>query len=221
MDRQAPLAPATRPMAFVSDIHGNLKALEAVLAELATESIADIFVAGDLLLGGPDSLEVWRTLQRVGARCVRGVSDTALIEVDPRSLRAIDKQQQEMLDRFAECRNTLGDLVIEQLRRLPESLRLPLIDGTEVVMVHGSPHDASQEMSHDLSDDELLALVAGDPADIVICGATHVPFSRDVDGVRIINVGSVGAAPEGAVAHFAILTPAMSGAKIDAQWIQY
>ena len=65
-------------MAFLSDIHGALAPLEAVLEELARREVSDIYVAGDLLLGGDQPLEVWRKLQSVNARCTRGASDTAL-----------------------------------------------------------------------------------------------------------------------------------------------
>lgn len=57
----------------------------------------------------------------------------------------------------------------------------------------------------------MLALLAGDPATIVVCGASHVPFQRDLEDVRVINVGSVGAAPEGAVADFTVITPRPDG----------
>jgi predicted phosphodiesterase len=48
-----------------------------------------------------------------------------------------------------------------------------------------------------MSDEEIGALLADDPADVVVCGASHVPFDRVVSGVRVINVGSVGEAPAG------------------------
>ncbi|HJL32668.1 MAG TPA: hypothetical protein RMI62_26505, partial [Polyangiaceae bacterium LLY-WYZ-15_(1-7)] len=53
-----------------------------------------------------------------------------------------------------------------------------------------------------------------DPADVVIVGAAHVPFLRAVDDTRVVGLGSVGEAPEGGVAHFAIIRPRMDGAEI-------
>ena len=88
-------------------------------------------------------------------------------------------------------------------------------------MVHGSPADANRELSHDLSDDEALALLDDDPADIIVCGSTHVPFQRSVAEYHIVNVGSVGDAPEGQVAHYTVLTPGMSSADILQDWISY
>jgi len=213
--------PEAAPIAFVSDLHGNLRALEVVLSELDRLGVKRLYVAGDLLLGGDDPLEVWQRLQALGATCTRGPSDLALGSVDPTSLVPIDNEQRRQARAFAETRAAIGDLVAERLRRLPEQHRIPLVDGREILMVHGSPADPAQEISHDLSDDEILALLRDDPADIIVCGSTHVPFQRAVDEYHVVNVGSVGAAPEGQIAHYTVVTPRMSSADILQDWISY
>lgn len=213
--------PAAGPIAFISDVHGNLQALEVVLAELERLDVKRLYVAGDLLLGGDEPLEVWHRLQALGAICTRGPSDLALGAVDPSSLVPIDNEQRKQARLFADTRAAIGDLVAERLRRLPEQQRIPLIDGREVLMVHGSPGDSSREIGHDLDDDEVLVLLNDDPADIIICGSTHVPFQRAVAEYHVVNVGSVGAAPEGQVAHYTVLTPRMSSADILQDWVSY
>ena len=213
--------PAAGPIAFLSDVHGNLTALEVVLAELKRLDVKRVYVAGDLLLGGDEPLEVWQRLQAAGATCTRGPSDSALGSVDPGSLVPIDEEQRRQARLFSDTRGAIGDLVAERLRRLPEQQRIPLIDGREILMVHGSPADSSREISHDLSDDEVLALLDDDPADIIVCGSTHVPFQRAVAEYHIVNVGSVGAAPEGQVAHYTVVTPRMSSADILQDWVSY
>lgn len=213
--------PATGPIGFLSDVHGNLTALEVVLTELQRLGVKRLYVAGDLLLGGEEPLAVWHRLQERGAICTRGPSDMALGSVDPSSLVPIDSEQRKQARLFADTRAAIGDLVAERLRRLPEQQRIPLIDGREVLMVHGSPADSSREIEHDLTDDEILALLNDDPADIIICGSTHVPFQRAVAEYHVVNVGSVGAAPEGQIAHYTVLTPTMSNAEILQDWISY
>lgn len=213
--------PEAAPIAFLSDVHGNLTALEVVLAELERLDVKRLYVAGDLLLGGDEPLGVWQRLQALGATCTRGPSDMALGSVDPGSLVPIDDEQRRQARLFADTRAAIGDIVAERLRRLPEQHRIPLVDGREVLMVHGSPADMNHEISHDLSDDEILALLNDDPADIVVCGSTHVPFQRTVAEYHIVNVGSVGAAPEGQIAHYTVLTPRMSNADILQDWVSY
>ena len=213
--------PEASPIAFLSDLHGNLLALDAVLLELERLEVRRVYVAGDLLLGGDDPLGVWQRLQAIAATCTRGPSDMALASVDPTSLLPVDDEQRRRAREFAQTRAAIGDLVAERLRRLPEQQRIPLLDGREVLMVHGSPADPNTEISHDLGDDEVLALLDDDPADIIVCGATHVPFQRTVGEYHVVNVGSVGAAPEGQIAHYTVLTPRMSGADILQDWVSY
>ena len=213
--------PEAAPIAFLSDVHGNRVALDVVLEELKRFDVKRVYVAGDLLLGGDDPLGVWQRLQAIGATCTRGPSDMALAAVDPHSLLPVDEEQRRRARAFAETRAAIGDLVAERLRRLPERQRIPLIDGREVLMVHGSPADSDSEISHDLSDEEIIGLLDDDPADIIVCGSTHVPFQRPVGEYHVVNVGSVGAAPEGPIAHYTVLTPRMSGADILQDWVRY
>jgi len=213
--------PANGPIAFLSDVHGNLGAFEAVLSELDRLEVKRIHVAGDLLLGGDEPLAVWHRLQELGAVCTRGLTDMALGSVDPSTLLPLDDEQRRQVRLFADTRAAIGDLVAERLRRLPEHLRIPLIDGREVLMVHGAPADNGREISHDLTDEEIFPLLADDPADIIVCGATHVPFQRTLGEYHVVNVGSVGAAPEAGIAHYTVLTPRMSGADVLQDWVRY
>lgn len=208
-------------MAFLSDVHGNLPALEAVLTDLARRAIVEIFVAGDHLLGGDAPLDVWKRLTQVNATLVRGVSDLALASVDPKALAPTTDEEREKLAKFVATREAVGELVLARLRRLPERVRIPLLDGNEVVVVHGSPSDPSTEMSHDMTDEELSALVGDDPADIVVCGASHVAFQRELGGIRVLGLGSVGASPDGRFAHFAVLTPRVDGTMIEQAYATY
>lgn len=182
----------------VSDIQGNLAALQAVLAMAERVNFQKLLAAGDLLFPGPEPLETWRRLSAAGAVMVQGATERALATLSPDTLRgAATSHEKALSERFAEVQKELGDVVLERIRRLPAQERIPLEDGRELLLVHGSPSDPLEAMSHDLDDEELLALVGDDPADIIVCGMSHVPFDRIVGEVRIINVGSVGDAPDG------------------------
>ncbi|APR80374.1 Diadenosine tetraphosphatase [Minicystis rosea] len=182
----------------ISDIHGHADALSAVLATAERRGYDKLLVAGDLCFPGPEPLETWRRLTQAGAVCVQGIGDRALATIDPGTIRPRSDHERVRLDRMAEVRRELGELILARLSRLPATVRLPLDDGGELVLVHGSPSDPMEPLSHDMSDDEISALLGDDPADIVVCGGSHVPFDRVVAGMRVINVGSVGEAPRGA-----------------------
>lgn len=182
----------------ISDIHGHADALAAVLATAERRGYDKLLVAGDLCFPGPQPLETWRRLTQAGAVGVQGVGDRALATLDPEKIHPRSEHERARLDRMGEVRRELGELILTRLARLPATVRLPLEDGGELVLVHGSPADPMEPLSHEMTDEEISALLGDDPADIVVCGGSHVPFDRMVAGMRVINVGSVGEAPRGA-----------------------
>lgn len=181
----------------VSDIHGHADALAAVLATAERRGYTHLLVAGDLCFPGPRPLETWQRLQQLKAICVQGASDRALATLDLAQVRPRSDHERERIERVRQVRAELGDLILARLARLPAIHRMPLPNGQELILVHGSPADPLEPLSHDMSDQEILALLGDDPADVVVCGGSHVPFDRTVAEVRIINVGSVGEAPSG------------------------
>jgi predicted phosphodiesterase len=179
----------------ISDVHGHLDALRAVLATAERRAFHKLLVAGDLVFPGPEPLETWRRLSAAGAVMVQGLTDRAVATLDPASLRPRSDHERERLEQMKNTREALGELILQRIRRLPTHQRVPLEDGGELLLVHGSPADPAEALSHDMSDAEINALIGDDTADVVVCGASHLPFDRLVGGVRIVNVGSVGEAP--------------------------
>ena len=169
--------------------------LRAVLATAERRAFHKLLVAGDIVFPGPEPLETWRRLTAAGAIMVQGLTDRAVATLDPDGLRPRSEHERARLDQMRQTRDALGELILQRVRRLPTHHRIPLEDGGELLLVHGSPADPAEALSHDMSDQEIDALIADDPADVVVCGASHVPFERMIGGVRIVNVGSVGEAP--------------------------
>lgn len=207
------------PVAILADVHGNLRALDAVLDELSRREVERVIVAGDLLFGGDDPLGVWRRLQEKKAHLIRGLSDTALATLDPERLIPKTDEEAARRERFLDARRKVGDLVLRSLARLPEQLRFPLADGRELMACHGSPRDAAIDLTFDVDDEELIVLLGGDPADIVAVGGSHVPFDREIDQTRVLGLGSVGEAPERTAAHFLIVSPRLEGTLIERGWV--
>jgi predicted phosphodiesterase len=187
----------------LSDVHGHLDALRAVLATAERKSFHRLLIAGDIVLPGPDvpeaevdPLEVWRRLRAATATMVQGTTDKALGLLDPASIARSSEKEKKRLERFTNVRKNLGELVLRELRGLPTHERIMLEDGRELLLVHGCPMDPFEPMSFELDEDELGVLIGDDPADVVVCGMSHVPFDRMIGDVRVINVGSVGDAPD-------------------------
>lgn len=188
----------------ISDVHGDEQALSAVFSAAQKRGFsienrtAQVLAAGDLCFPGPKPLETWLLLMKAGASCVQGTVDRALGTLDLKRIQPKNDHERERLRLLRHTRKQLGELIVQKLARLPLMFRLPLEDGGELVLVHGSPADPFEPMTHDMSDAEISALIGDDPADLILCGGSHVPFDRIVSGVRVVNVGSVGDAPQGA-----------------------
>jgi predicted phosphodiesterase len=199
----------------ISDVHGYADALAAVLATAERRGFARLLVAGDLCFPGPQPLETWRRLVANGAECVQGVGDQALATIDPNKLRATTDHEQRRLDRLRGAQHELGELILARLAKLSTTLRIPIETGGEILLVHGSPRDPSEPISHEMSDDEIRKCVGDDPAGVIVCGGSHVPFDRSVGDRRIINVGSVGEAPGGEDAHATFIDTSASGISVE------
>jgi putative phosphoesterase len=203
----------------LSDIHGHLEALTAVLATAERRSFHKLLVAGDVVFPGPEPLETWRRLMAARAVLVQGLSDKALATLDPTEIRAKNDHERQRLERMRHVRAELGEIILERLKRLPTHVRFPLEDGRELLLVHGSPVDPGEALTVDMSDAEMMALVGDDPADVIVCGMSHVPFERRLEDIHIINVGSIGEAPTGdgpRVAHATWIETHASGLTVEA-----
>lgn len=199
----------------LSDIHGHASALSAVLATAERRGYTRVLVAGDLCFPGPAPLETWRRLNQLNALCVQGVGDRAIATIDVSDLRPRDDFEQRRLQRLHAVRDELGTKILTKLAKLPRMLRQPLVGGRQLVLVHGCPLDPTEPLSHEMDDATLAFMLGEEPADLVLCGGSHVPFDRvvarriegEVVETRVINLGSVGEAPRGeATARFAHAT---------------
>ena len=195
----------------VSDIHGQADLLRALMREADAYGWDQLVACGDLCFPGPEPLAVWKLLVENRALCVQGLGDRALAQVDPSKLAAASPGEKSRIERLKQVHAELGELIIARLGKLPPTASVTLESGHSMLVVHGSPADPSEPLTFDMSDDEILALLGDEPGDIVICGGSHVPFEREVADVRIVNVGSVGEAPEGGVAHGAIVLSSQTG----------
>ncbi len=210
-----PYVPIDTPVAVLSDVHGNARALRAVLDELARRGVGRIYVLGDHLVGGDAPLDTWKMLMDARAKLARGLGDTALASLVPEKLAPETDDERARAERFVRTRKEVGELVLRHLLALPYALRVPLADGRELLVSHGSPADPTVEITHDLDDEEMLSLVASDPADIVATSGGHVSFVRDLGEIRVVGVGSVGDSPERDHAHFVLITPGYDGTVIE------
>jgi putative phosphoesterase len=165
-------------IATLYDVHGNLPALEAVLAEIPED--ATIVVGGDVVTGGAHPSETLERLRGLGDRVVwiRGNVDRELKQGEPGLAPA------ELLDA---TRAALTDEQIEFLYAQPLTAQID-----RVLFCHATPRNDLDIFTERTPEDRLVEIFAGVDADIVVCGHTHMQFERSIAGRRVINSGSVG-----------------------------
>lgn len=174
-------------VAVLSDVHGVLPVLEAVLAEPDVAAADLVVVTGDHA-AGPMPVEVLDLLVSLGDRCllVRGNADRELVEIaagaesaHPESVWAADQLRADQL---------------QLVGGLPHPVTLELAGFGSVLFCHGTPRDDDEVVLVDSPPERWTEVFSelSDDVRTVVCGHTHMPFARLVDRRLVMNPGSVG-----------------------------
>jgi predicted phosphodiesterase len=176
-------------IAVLSDIHGVLPALEAVLAEPDVAAAERIVVTGDHA-AGPQPVDVLDRLRALGDRVVlvRGNADRDLVTL----ARGQELDGAWEIDVWAA--QQLRPAHVGLLAALPHPLTLDVDGFGEVVFCHGTPRDDDEVVLVDTRPARWAEVFADLPPTVrtVVCGHTHMPFVRLVDGRLVVNSGSIG-----------------------------
>jgi predicted phosphodiesterase len=169
-------------VAALYDIHGNLAALEAVLAEIPDE--ASIVIGGDVA-AGPFPSETLTRLRGLGDR-VRWIRGNADRELTPGER---GNAPQNVVDWV---RSRLDDEQVGFLHGLPPTLQLDVDGLGRVLFCHATPRNDVDVFTEITPEDRIAPHFADVDADVVVCGHTHMQFDRVIGCVRVVNAGSVG-----------------------------
>jgi predicted phosphodiesterase len=185
-------------VALVSDIHGNLPALEAVVADVQRRGVARVLQGGDLALGGCRPAEVIDLVRELGWAGVVGNTDELLWRPEQ---RAVQERQapglHALLNLLFEAwapatRELIGDDRLRWLHRLSDEHR----EG-DLVSLHASPGDLWRAPAADADEADLVATYAPCHARTVVYGHIHRPYVRRAEALTIANSGSVGSPFDG------------------------
>lgn len=172
----------TMKVAALYDVHGNLPALDAVLAEV--EGVDAIVLGGDMVLGPFPSATLARLRELEDAHWVRGNCERGMVEQD--------NLDSEFGWHLRWCAEQLGTEDTAKLAALPDDVALDVEGLGRVLFVHATPRSDRERVTRVTPDEDLREALDGVDADVVVCGHTHVQFDRRVGETRLVNAGSVG-----------------------------
>jgi putative phosphoesterase len=225
------VAPRTSPaataipdrVAVITDIHGNLAALQASLQRIDELGIARVFCGGDLVGYGPHPNEVCALIAERAIPTIYGNYDYAI----GRDLEDCGCAYVTQIDRELGQRSVDWTLAHTSptskgfMRALPFDLRFD-IGGLPVHLVHGSPRKVNEYLFEDKPARLYERLAAAEEARALVFGHTHKPWVHEYGGVLFVNCGSVGKPkdgdPRGA---FAILTPTGDSVEVSIERVSY
>jgi predicted phosphodiesterase len=187
-------------VAVLSDIHGVLPALEAVLAEPDVAAADRIVLNGDLA-AGPLPVQTLDALVALGDRAVwvHGNAERELLTL----ARGGETSIPDPIAPWAAAQ--LDERHLSLLDGLPLTVTLDVDGLGEVLFCHATPRDDEEVVLVDSPVDRWSAVLAGVDAPTVVCGHTHMPFVRLVDRRAVVNPGSVGMPYGSSGAHWALL----------------
>jgi predicted phosphodiesterase len=193
-------------VALISDIHANLPALEAVLLDIGKRDVAATYHLGDLVGYAPWADETVRRIRELRVPGVAGNYDsTVATDYKHCGCKYEDPRQEELSHvSYDWTRRHVSPETKQFLGSLPFRLDVRTtgghLPGPTLILVHGTPTLNTLYWAEDRPDDfsrKMIAHAGARPGDVLAFGHTHLPWHRDIDGVHLVNTGSVGRPKDG------------------------
>jgi putative phosphoesterase len=185
-------------VAVITDIHGNLPALEAVLSAIGSMDVDAIYCGGDLVGYGPHPNEVCTLIEDRAIPTIYGNYDYAIgRDLEDCGCAYRDRHDRELGEKSIEWTLARTDARSKEfMAGLPFDLRFELA-GKRVRLVHGSPRKVNEYLFEDKPARTFERIAAGADCDALVFGHTHQPWVHEYGGVLFVNCGSVGKPKDG------------------------
>lgn len=183
-------------VAVISDIHGNMQALESVLKDIENEKCEQVFCLGDLAMAGPEPEKtvgfIKRLVKEDKLKCIQGNTDEMIGNFSVEIEKKVKSAFPIMGCALENDVKVLSAENILFLKNLPKQSEL-VMEGVKILLVHGSPRKNDENIFPNLSIEKVEEMIQGVDADIVFCGHTHMPCGYQTEsGKTVVNDGSVG-----------------------------
>jgi putative phosphoesterase len=189
---------AQTALAVITDIHGNLPALEAALARIEQLGVEQIYCGGDLVGYGPHPNEVCRLIEERGIPTIYGNYDYAIgRDLEDCGCAYITQHDRELGQQSVGWTLEHTDQHSKDfMRELPFDLPFQL-GQQRVRLVHGSPRKVNEYLFEDKPARTFERIAAGADCEVLVFGHTHKPWVHEYGGVLFVNCGSVGKPKDG------------------------
>lgn len=176
-------------VALISDLHGNLVALDAVLDHATKAMSADRVVClGDVCPLGPEPSRVLETLSSRAIPCILGNHDDFML--DPTLIRMYTESEL-VVDSVDACRASLDQGAIDFIRTFEKSLAIDM-DGVTLSLFHGSPRSHMEDLLATTPPEALDEALGEKRTAVMAGGHTHIQMLRQHGGTLLVNPGSLG-----------------------------
>lgn len=180
----------THWIAVVSDTHGTLSALDAVLEDLRTQTVDEVLLGGDLTQGGRQPAEVLERLGSFGWPAVLGNADLAVLEVADGG-QPTAKGDAQMIAGLRWIAERLSADQLAYLRGLPREIRRPVPGGGEFVLVHATPWSVHEAVLPDAPETAAERMLAEANTAVLAYGHIHTAYQRRLGRGLLASVGAV------------------------------
>ncbi len=183
-------------IAVISDIHGNMEAIEAVMDDISKNSCNKIFVLGDYAMAGPepsDTVEYFmKRKDNPVFKMIQGNTDLMIANYTDELYEGLKEKAPIMAEALKNDVEILNPVEKEFLKSLPIQLEVTE-GGVKFLLVHGSPRKNNEDILPDTSLPEVERMLLNVNAEVILCGHTHIPCGFQTSTRQtVVNVGSVG-----------------------------
>ena len=183
-------------IAVISDIHGNMEAINAVMNDISEQKCDKLFVLGDYAMAGPEpnkAVEYFmKKIDDENVTMIQGNTDLMIADYSTELYKFLKDKAPVMAEALKNDVILLNDSEKKFLKELPAQAEVS-VDGVKFLLVHGSPRKNNEDILPDKPIEEIEEMLEGVDADVVLCGHTHLPCGYQTSKKQtVVNAGSIG-----------------------------
>ena len=183
-------------IAVISDIHGNMEALNAVMKDIEDKKCEKVFVLGDYAMAGPEPSSVvgyfWTKKFDSNFSMIQGNTDLMIASYDEELYKTLKEKAPVMAEALKNDAEILTPDEKSFLKELPAQLEVEA-GGVKFLLVHGSPRKNNEDILPNTPLEKVEKMLEYVLADVVLCGHTHIPCGFQTSLKKtVVNAGSVG-----------------------------